>query len=697
MSDHATTLDALRRGAAPEALSAARQAAGAQPDDATAQRLLAAALRLSGEREAALEAIDRAIDLAPDDAGLHLERAGLMLDERKLDEAQASLARSIGLDPNQFPAYIVQGQLALGRGDLDEAERLVRTAARIAPDHPHVAALEGTLAVRRGDADRGLVVLSRASEQFPDEPQLQHALAFAYLAKGHLAFAEQAFRRLLERGGTSRALRALIAELLMRQSRPADAADMLAPLIEQDPDNPALARMLGEIELHAGRHDEAAVHLRRAFAAQPGDRRALGALVEAWRRMGAQDEAREALDAALANDPQSVDLWHARLAFEPFAGDGAREVIARWQAAMPDFIPALEAQVIVHDHAGEADAAEAVSRRIVELEPGHARAELRLLDGLLRRGEPDAAVARVNELLASATDDAARQNLQGLLARTHDLAGQPDQALALWSRFNSQAAPQRLPLPPLTESPQGAGWPEPAPLPEDAQATLLLWGPPGSRVERVAMTLEATGALLSADRFGPNPPGDALQRYDTAQRLLDGSLDPQALVAGWREALAARRPGVPVEAPVVDWLLTWDNALAHALRAAWPEARLLVAVRDPRDMLLDWIAHGAPVPLALESPEAAAAWLARMCDQIADLAEQDLVPHRVLRLDDCADDPAALAQAMADALGVEVRSVPPGAFAAHFPPGHWRAYAGPLAAAFALLTPAARRLGYPEA
>ena len=118
MSDHATTIDALRRGAAPEALAAAREAVAAQPDDVVAQRLLAAALRLSGERQAALEAIDRAIELAPDDATLHLERAGLMLDVRKLDEAQISLARSVGLDPNQFPAYIIQGQLALGRGDL---------------------------------------------------------------------------------------------------------------------------------------------------------------------------------------------------------------------------------------------------------------------------------------------------------------------------------------------------------------------------------------------------------------------------------------------------------------------------------------------------------------------------------------------------------------------------------------------------
>ena len=54
-------IDALRRGAAAEALSAARTVADAHPQDATAQRLLAAALHANGDREAALVAV-------PDDA-----------------------------------------------------------------------------------------------------------------------------------------------------------------------------------------------------------------------------------------------------------------------------------------------------------------------------------------------------------------------------------------------------------------------------------------------------------------------------------------------------------------------------------------------------------------------------------------------------------------------------------------------------
>lgn len=687
-------IEALRRGATSEALSAARDAVSTQPQDPQAQRLLAAALRLDGDREGALAAIDQAIALAPEDANLHLERAGLLLHERQLDEAQAALARTIGLDPNQFPAYIVQAQLALGRGDLDEAERIARTAARIAPDHPQVAAIEGMLALRRGDADRALSILSQASERAPDEPQLRNALGFAYLAKGHFAFAEQAFRGMLALDPGSRPLRALIADIVRRQGRPGEAADELAPLLEliDPPPSPALQRLVGELEVEAGLATRALPRLRAALVAAPGDRRTLAVMIEAWRQLDDQADARTSLDAALVEHAHQPNLWLARLAIETFAGDEARAVAERWQAAMPDFVPANEALGTILDAAGEREQAEAVALRITKLAPGHTQAELRVIDGLLQR-DTDAALARVESLLARAEDPQVKRNLRQLLGRTFDIAGQADAAVATWAELHAEVVSERLPpLPPTAPIGQ---WPELAPLPDPAPGVLLLWGAPGSLVERIAMTFELSGGPLRADRFGPQPPPDPLQNYRTPAELVDGSLDGAVMVEQWRAGLAAR--GVS-EGNIFDWLLWWDNALLLALRPHLPEAVLMIALRDPRDMLLEWLAYGSPAPFALESPVIGARWLSTVLGQVAELHEHDLFPHRLVRLDDVADDTAALTQTIADALQISIAAPPARAFGPqHFAPGHWRAFAQPLAAAFALLTPVAQRLGYPEA
>src|SRR5690606_23682696 len=132
-------------------------------------------------------------------------------------------------------------------------------------------------------------------------------------------------------------------------------------------------------------------------------------------------------------------------------------------------------------------------------------------------------------------------------------------------------------------------------------------------------------------------PRDGLQDLDIARRLAAGEASATAVAESWRRALPARS----VNGPVIDWLPWWDLALVPVLRAAAPGAVLVLALRDPRDMLLEWLAFGSPVPFRMESPDAAAAWLASVLDGIADLHEQDCVPHRLLRLDDIIDAPAA--------------------------------------------------------
>jgi predicted Zn-dependent protease len=684
-----TVLAALRRGAADEALPAAQALVAQQPDDIRALRLLAAAQRLSGDTDTALATLDGALERAPEDADLHLERAGLLLQVRDLDRAQAALARSIGLDPNQFPAYIIQAQLALGRGELDEAERLVRTAARIAPDHPQVSAVEGMLALRRGRPDHALSLLSQASDLAPDEPMLRHALAFAYLAKGHLAFAEQAFRGVLQTTPDNASLRALIADIVRQQGRPAEAADELAPLLEADGSSPALHRLVGELELEAGRVDAAVPRLKHALAWLPGDRRTLSALLTAWNQLEDRDDARSTLDAALATHPQMADLWLARLGVEPFAGDEARAVIERWLAAMPDHVPALLARMTLLDATGDADGAERMAERVVALEPGHTQAEMRLLDALMKR-EPEAAIARLRSHIDAATDPQVVRTLRHLLGFALDRADRPAEALAAWLALQQDVSVERLAPPPATGF--AGPWPELAALPENAPGVLLMWGAPGSMVERLVRTFDLGGAPMLTDRFGGQPPDDPLQRFETAQALAGGRLDGAELVARWRAALPAR--GV-ADRNAFDWLLHWDNALLIALRPHLPEAVAMIALRDPRDMLLDWLAFGGPVPLRFESPGAAATWLAAALAQVADLHEQDLFPHRLVRLDGIEDDPRGVAQALADALAIEVPVPPIPSFGpGRLPSGHWQRFAGVLDEAFEILGPVAARLGY---
>lgn len=685
-----TILDALRRNAAGDALLAARELLAEQPENPQAHRLLASALRINGDADGALASIDHAIALAPEEASLHLERAGLLLGGRRLDEAQQALAQASGLDPNQFQAYVLQAQLALGRGDLSTAEQQNKMAARIAPDHAQVAAIDGMLALRRGDPAKALSILATAAQADPDDVQVLYALGFAYTDQGLFAFAEQAFRGVLARAPKAAGLHRLIANLLVKQGNPAQAADELGVLL-QDPssDTPTLRLLVGEMELQADRPERALVHLKQTLAKYPEDRRVLNGLLTAWGRLDAADDARASLDAALATTRTSHDLWLARLMLEP-AGDAATyEVVERWLAAMPEHVPALEARMSLLAAKGDSLAAESLAHRIVKLEPGRSSAELLLVESALKR-DPQAGLARVQALIAKAEDPQSQWPLRAWLGQLQDGMGRFEEAAATWAALAAEQAPQRLPLPP-TSTPRER-WPVLAqPLPNDP-TVLMLWGLPGSGVERIAGVLDAGQGFVRADRFGPTPPSDGLQNYNTIPALVSGELTGEQVVADWRAQLPARGHA---EGHIIDWLLFWDNALLLGMRPQLPEAVLVIALRDPRDMLLDWLAFGSPMPFALASPQQAAGWLAVMLNQVATLHEQDLFPHRLIKMDAIAEDPAGVVAALTQALDV-VMPVPSSLGPALFPAGHWRDYADALAAPFSMLTPVAKRLGYTE-
>jgi tetratricopeptide (TPR) repeat protein len=689
---HARILDALRRGAHAEALSLARLAVAETPQDAQAQALLAHAARSNGDHATALSAISRAVLLAPDDASLHFQRAGYLLAERKVAEAQAALNRTIDLDPNQFDAYITQAQLAVGRGEYDEAERMQRRAERIAPDHPWVKMIGGIVASFRGDGPRAQTLLTQASTQAPNDPQVLYALGFAHLKQGQLGFAEQSFRRVIEISPKMSALRGLVADLQLRQQRPDEAREMLQPLLD-DPETatPALKRMTAELEWALGRQDASIALLREAFAADPRDPRTASALAKIWRHTGAMDEARSSLDAALETAPNLVHLWQLRLAFEPEGSKGAQAVAERWTSAMPDHVDALDAKMHVLEASGRREESEALAKRIVELEPGRSSAEMRVIQALMR-DDPSAAVDHVQSLIARARDEESKRALLPWLGYAQDRAGRYQDAAANWQTFQRAQAAARWPLIPATGA--HAPWPEATTIAPGRPPVAYLYGLPGSGVEHIATVIAQAGYPLRADRFGQQPPQDPAQNPDTIKALADGALAPEEWLRQWQAALPAR--GVH-DGIVIDWLPYWDNALLKMTRPLQPEAIALFAIRDPRDMLLEWLAFGSIVPYGIESTNVAAAWMAQQLKQTIEIDRDKLQLHRLIRTDSVHADPEAFAADVGSGLMVEEIRIPSvGAFGApRFPYGHWRHYAKPLSEAFAQLSQVAQQLGYP--
>lgn len=682
-----TILDALRRNATAEALTLARALVAAHPGDAQAHHWLASALQQSGDPQAALVSIDEAIKLAPEQSSLHVARASLLINAGGVENARSALAAASSINPNEFDAYAVQAQVALGLGDLDEAARLSRLASRIDPDHPQLAAIDGMLALRRGDATQALQLVSSALRREPQNVQLRYAMGFIYMEQGHWAFAEQSFRSLLDTLPAS-TLVPLIADLMGKQDRHAEGADELAPLLANpEVTTPALSRFAGLLRIAAGQPGEALPLLVHALSQQLHDPGTLGALVEIGRDAKYRTQVLGALEGALATAPDSLPLWQARIAIEP-VGESAHAVFRRWTMHMPQSVNALKSQLELHLRLGEESAANLVAKRILALDPDDATAQSHIIMPLFAK-DPDAAVAQIRSWLSETKDPARRLALQGWLGQAQNDSGLYLEAADTWVYLHAESS-NAVGLPPVSAARQE--WPDLGVLPASSGSALFLWGLPGSGVERLAAVMAGSESSFRGDRLGPTPPSDGLQDYAVVEQLANGQLSGQALVNRWRETLPLR--GIH-DGVVIDWLAWWDNAFLLGLRPGLREGLLVIAIRDPRDMLLEWLAFGSALPFSMSGPLRAAGWMSFVLDGIANLVEQKWYPCRVVRTDHIADDPNEAAAAISDALQQEW-PVPASVGPRRFPTGHWRNYAQALAGPFALLTPVAVRLGYTQ-
>jgi len=691
MYDEIEIIETLRRGEHAAGLKMARAAVDKAPDDPQAQRLLAVALAMTGNRPAAHAALDRAIALAPQDGSLHYQRAALLVSENRSDEARAELDTSVSVDPNELRAYVLQAQLALGHGDLDEAERLARLAARVNPDHPWLLTIQGMVLLHRRQLQEAHKLIARAAQLAPDDIQTRYALGLSFLAQGHFAFAEQSFRRVVDKNPGAASMRHMLANAIRAQGRHAEAAEVIEAGFAANEAMPSdLLRYAGELWLVAGDHDRALPLLRRAAAATPDDRVTLDALIEALRRKGDAAEARHTIEAALAAAPHIDGLWSARLSFEPEGGDIAT-IAERWQAAIPDSVHPLHLQMWQAIQKGDRQASRVLADRIVEREPGHIAAQSEIIEQLF---ESDAleAVAHIQSLLPQVVDPETRRMVLGWLGRAQDRAGQYADAVATWTRLQATTGIQALPLP--AASGDATTYPPATETDPGTPRPIFLYGPPGSGADRVVSTLlHSFGSRMCIDRTGAQPPNDPLQLPRTARALASGELDGAVVVSAWRMALSER--GLEASVAPIDWLEWWDNALLPAFRDALPEALLLLVLCDPRDMLLDWLQRDSFVRHDAGTPAQMAAWLAGILDQLATLIDGDFMSYRVLRIDEIADDAAAMAVAVGEALDMKL-STAPALGPVRYVAGHWRDYATALAEPFALLAPVAQRLGYPE-
>jgi len=368
------------------------------------------------------------------------------------------------------------------------------------------------------------------------------------------------------------------------------------------------------LNLAAWRREEAgdfgAAHqlLQRALALAPGDVMVAGAIGAVLRKEGRLDEALAVLDRVVAAEPRHGAAWLERgytleaLRDEPAASRSYAQALA----LDPDLAPALGKLADLAAKRGDRASGQDYAERALAVDPAQPSAVFALATIAMEAGEPQRAADRLAALLETALKGDDRSRTLTLLGDALDKLDRPDDAFGAWVQaqrtFRETFAPLLAPQPQrpshrqfietitarVEAAPPWLQGARPAPTPGAAATHVFLLGYPRSGTTLVENILASAPGVVALEER------DTLLDADEALVPNDGNLPDldtldRSLLTHLRERYWARvraMAGEDVAGGVFVDMNPFNGIKLPIIARLFPDARILIMRRDPRDVVL---------------------------------------------------------------------------------------------------------------
>lgn len=371
----------------------------------------------------------------------------------------------------------------------------------------------------------------------------------------------------------------------------------VAAALLQAPNDPAANQLLGIVALELGELALAKQHLQRSDTAAPGQPHTLNALGVAHRRSGELNEARKFF--VRAGERGSIEGWRNLGNLESNAGNIASAAQAYERAIELNATDAAShaglAQALELSHTVERARKHAM--RAVVLDPGNEMAMLTLANLSVRDGNLAVAETHAASVARGSRSPTNQALAWGIVGDVRDRMGDPKEAFAAFSEANrillalnqAHLEASELPYHPdgvdrmraFAEQQNFSTWRTPEEL--AGPAPIFLVGFPRSGTTLLEQVLSAHPALVCIE-----------EREHLALAARDVASDPLRLAqlnddeissiraAYWERVGAETELGDRI---VVD-KLPLNIIFLPLIRCVFPEAKVLFALRDPRDVVL---------------------------------------------------------------------------------------------------------------
>ena len=230
---------------------------------------------------------------------------------------------------------------------------------------------------------------------------LTFARARCYHEAGQLGLAEQSYRRLLEGHPDHAATNHMLGVLAMQGGDPRRAITLFQAALAKDADNHEIQSDLAGVYLALGQNEQAVAGYRRVVEARAADPEARFNLGFALAAMGRRDDAAAAYRRAVAIQPAYFHAWNnlGALLLADGRGEEAITCLRRLVELRPEYPSSICNLARALEMANQLDEAGELAARALALNPQHAQARLLMATIERRQGHTEEARRRLVELI----------------------------------------------------------------------------------------------------------------------------------------------------------------------------------------------------------------------------------------------------------------------------------------------------------
>lgn len=542
-----------------------------------------------GQHDSALGYLDRALALRPDQQpiwGLYARILEKLGDKGRI-AAFLDRARRAKLPPKFLLAMqdALTGKAARSRTGIGNAP----------PDRIRKAIAQ----LQSGDAAGALKIAESLRREHPDVAIIADILASAQSALGLNDAAEDNFRAATTLDPDYAEAHANYGRFLIERARPDEAAAQLKSALRIAPKLTRAWAALGLAHARAGRKGDAASAFRKALAQDPAQPEALLEFARLRLTERVPDEAADLARRALRAGAPRLDT---RLCLARALADSAREAealdeLAAILAEYPDCGPAFAARGAVLQTLGRFDEARTDFLAAIALMPRSGET-YRVFLMTEKLAPDDPLIAQMQAVFVDPDlADADRASLGFALSKALEDTGAHDKVFTylrpandlVRKRFPYDIAERRARMDAIRTACAGAGFQARAVPGTSDAAPIFVTGLPRSGTTLVEQIIASHSRVTGGGELGFGASElDGLMRR---QGDPGGALRSWSCLADKEIAAAGRRVEDRIKARFPDADLVTDKSvqsyqLIGPIRAALPNARIVVVHRDPRDNLL---------------------------------------------------------------------------------------------------------------